>query len=66
MEDFLEFVGIVATITLVILGGASLAGNFSSKQDIYEIQCRASGGTPVFNSGGINCAKEGFIDLHFE
>lgn len=56
------FVGIVVLIFALIISVIS----DNNKEELYKIQCRNAGGTPVFNDGGINCAKEGFIDLHFE
>ena len=46
---------IIAIIATVLLAVTQLN---------YPDKCREAGGVPVYIGNGVNCAKEGYIDLY--
>lgn len=64
----MEVVLLVLLVVGLILAVYSFFDGFSTglndMEQLYVKQCREKGGVPVFGNG-INCASQGFIDLHF-
>lgn len=65
MDDLIVWTVTVLLILFLFLGVSGFIKGVSEK-DIYKTQCRELGGTPIYDIGGINCAKEGFIDVHIK